>query len=186
MESFGLSFFWCFSGWVFSSKNCSGVCFPFWSWYCKLDNKQHQWHGHIYIPCFISCWKSMVLTGINVCASFVSEFPQKRQLYLKSNTFDTVWHVEGPHSEADCLKDCVFCKFVICVGQSSICVYGQYVLFLPTAVIILCWRFSYALALFVNEKVPLVKSRDSLQNMHKSIMVSRFVWLQVNNTQFRN
>ena len=36
---------------------------------------------------------SIVLTGINVCASFrppnLSGFPQKRQLYLKSNTFDT-------------------------------------------------------------------------------------------------
>ena len=49
----------------------------------------------------------------------------------------------------------------------------------------ICFGFSIT-AIVVNEKVLFVKSRDSLQNMHKSTMVSRFVWLQVNNTQVRN
>ena len=82
------------------------------------------------------------------------------------------------HIQKQTVQDCVFCKFVICV--CDICVYSQYVLFLQTAVIILCCRFSHALVIpsqpfLVNEKVLFGKSRDSLQNMHKSIMVSRCV-----------
>ena len=121
-KSFGLPFFCCFSGWVSSSKKCSGVCS--WSWYCKLDDKQYRRHGHIH--CFILCGKSRALTGIYICASLLSEFPQKRQLYFKSNTFDTVWHVGGPHSEADCsrlyfLQVCYMCFSERYLRVQSIC-----------------------------------------------------------------
>ena len=40
-ESFGLSFFCCFSGWVSSFKITVVFVSLFWSWYCKPDNKQH-------------------------------------------------------------------------------------------------------------------------------------------------
>ena len=38
----------------------------------KLDDNQHQRHGHISLVLYCA--------GINVCASFLSEFTQKRQL----------------------------------------------------------------------------------------------------------
>ena len=42
------------------------------------------------------------------------------------------------HIQKQTVQDCFFCKLVICVFQNGICVYIQYVLILPTAVIILC------------------------------------------------
>ena len=122
----------------------------------------------------------IVLAGINVCASFLSEFPQKRQLYFKSNTVDTVWNVEGPHSEADCsrlrfLRVCFMCFSERYLRLKSIC----------TNFTNCCYHNSVT-ALFGNEKVLFGKSRDSLQNMYKSIMVSLCVWLQVSNTPFKN
>ena len=71
------------------------------------------------------------------------------------------------HIQKQTVQDCFFCKLVICVFQNGICIYIQYVLILPTAVIILCYCFSHALAILsqpflVSEKVFSGKSRDSL------------------------
>ena len=184
MESFGLPLFCRVSGWISSSKIAVAFVSPFWSWYCKLGDKQHQRHGdHLHIHCFILWWKSIILAGINICVSFLSEFPQKRRFHLIQID------VLKDHIQKQTVRDCVFASlfyvFIRTVFASTV---NKYCLtnccYLVVLTFFTCFGYSIA-TFFVNGRVLFDKSVDSLQNMQKSTMISRCVWLHVNNTPFK-